>query len=231
MILRTKFYKKNYLKYISHLDLMRLFQRSFNRADIPINYSQGFNPHPKFSIANPLALGMESEEEYMDIELDYMPVEEFLEKMNLVLPKDVQIVKAEYIENEESVAALIAWAFYEIKFNLFDNINKENLQDIFNTWLSHDEIMITKIKKKGKKITEKEQNIRNLIGNVVIKDMNKNHVLLEVLMKSGSNGNLKPTDFMELFVRDNPIEIDLDSITIKRLALYAEKDNNIYKPL
>lgn len=231
MILRVKFYKKNYLKYISHLDLLRLFQRSFNRADIPINYSQGFNPHPKFSIANPLALGMESEEEYMDIELDYMPEEEFIEKMNMILPKDVQIIKAEYIENEESVAALIAWAFYEIKFNLFDNISKENLQDIFNTWLSQDEIMITKIKKKGKKTTEKEQNIKSLIGNVVIKDINNNHVLLEVLLKSGSNGNLKPTDFMELFVRDNPIEIDMDSITIKRLALYAEKNNNIYKPL
>lgn len=231
MILRVKFYKKNYLKYISHLDLLRLFQRSFNRADIPINYSQGFNPHPKFSIANPLALGMESEEEYMDIELDYMPEEEFIEKMNMILPKDVQIIKAEYIENEESVAALIAWAFYEIKFNLFDNISKENLQDIFNTWLSQDEIMITKIKKKGKKTTEKEQNIKSLICNVVIKDINNNHVLLEVLLKSGSNGNLKPTDFMELFVRDNPIEIDMDSITIKRLALYAEKNNNIYKPL
>ena len=230
MILRVKFYKKNYLKYISHLDLMRLFQRSFNRAEIPINYSQGFNPHPKFSIANPLALGIESEEEYMDVEMDYIPTEEFIEKMNIVLPEDVQITKAEYLEKEESIASLIAWAFYQIDFSISEKKDKETLQDIFNKWLSQEEIMMTKSRKKGKRKIEKEEDIKNLIGNLVIKDLKDKAISIDILLKSGSNGNLKPTDFMEVLARDNPIEIDMDSITIKRLALYAEKDNNIYKP-
>ena len=230
MILRVKFYKKNYLKYISHLDLMRLFQRSFNRAEIPINYSQGFNPHPKFSIANPLALGIESEEEYMDVEMDYIPTEEFIEKMNIVLPEDVQITKAEYLEKEESIASLIAWAFYQIDFSISEKKDKETLQDIFNKWLSQEEIMMTKSRKKGKRKIEKEEDIKNLIGNLVIKDLKDKDISIDILLKSGSNGNLKPTDFMEVLARDNPIEIDMDSITIKRLALYAEKDNNIYKP-
>ena len=143
MILRVTFYKKNYLKYISHLDLMRLFQRSFNRAEIPINYSQGFNPHPKFSIANPLALGIESEEEYMDVEMDYIPTEEFIEKMNIVLPEDVQITKAEYLEKEESIASLIAWAFYQSDFSISEKKDKETLQDMFNKRIDQEEIMMT----------------------------------------------------------------------------------------
>ena len=69
----------NYLKYISHLDLMRLFERTFNRIDAPIEYSQGFNPKPKISIASPLSLGIESEEEWMDIELlEKVDQEEFI---------------------------------------------------------------------------------------------------------------------------------------------------------
>ncbi len=91
MILRVKFTKKGYLKYISHLDLMRLFERGFRRAQIPIKYSEGFNPQPKFSIANPLALGIESEEEYMDINLhERIPIDEFIERMNRELPDDIK---------------------------------------------------------------------------------------------------------------------------------------------
>ena len=115
MILRIKFNKKNYLRYISHLDLMRLFQRSFNKANIPIKYSEGFNPHPKFSIGAPLSLGIESNEEYMDIDLEYMAVDEFIERMNGVLPKDIQIISGKYLEREESLNSIIAWE--SMKFN------------------------------------------------------------------------------------------------------------------
>lgn len=230
MILRVKFNKKNYLKYISHLDLMRLFQRSFNRANVPIKYSEGFNPHPKFSIGAPLSLGIESEEEYMDIDLDYMPVEEFIEKMNKVLPKDIQIISGKYLEKEESLNALIAWAYYEIQFEMDDKIDKEELNKIFNNWLSKEKIIITRIGKKKKKKVEKEENIRQFIGNIIIKDVNE-YVVIDALLRTGSNGNLKPMDFIKALDRDNNLNIDMDTINIKRIGLYAEKDNNIYKPL
>ncbi|MBU5427206.1 TIGR03936 family radical SAM-associated protein [Tissierella pigra] len=231
MILRVTFCKKNYLRYIGHLDLMRLFHRSFNRAKIPLKYSEGFNPHPKFSIAHPLSLGIESEEEYMDIDLDYMAVDEFMEKMNEVLPDDIQITKAIYLKKEESIASLISWAFYEINFDIIKDKSKEEIEDIINTWLCKEEIMITKLKKKGKKKIERQENIKNLIGNIVLKEINHNNVIIDTLIKAGDNGNLKPTNLMEALNRDTTLNIDMDSITIKRLGLYAEKDKNIYKPL
>lgn len=231
MILRVVFNKKNYLKYIGHLDLMRLFHRSFNRAGVPIKYSEGFNPHPKFSIASPLSLGIESEEEYMDIDIDYVPVDEFIQKVNKVLPKDIQIIRGLYLEKEEAVASLIAWAFYEIDFEIEDIKEKINIENILNKWLSQDEIMITKLKKKGKKKIEKEENIKKFIGNIVFKEIIDKNIKIDALLKSGNNGNLKPMDFMEALNRDTCLNIDMDSINIKRLGLYAEKDNNIYKPL
>lgn len=65
--LRIRFSRGEEIKYISHLDLMRLWQRALNRAGIKLAYSEGFNPHPRLSIAAPLALGVTSEAELMDI--------------------------------------------------------------------------------------------------------------------------------------------------------------------
>jgi len=65
--LRIKFSRGEEVKFISHLDIMRLWQRALNRAEIPLAYSEGFNPHPRISIAAPLALGVTSEAELMDV--------------------------------------------------------------------------------------------------------------------------------------------------------------------
>jgi radical SAM-linked protein len=65
--LRIKFSRGPEIKYISHLDIVRLWQRAFNRAGIEIAYSTGFTPHPKISLAAPLPLGVTSEFELMDI--------------------------------------------------------------------------------------------------------------------------------------------------------------------
>ena len=58
------FSKTGLVKYISHLDMLRLFKRAFRRAGIELAYSQGFNPHPKMGFAQPLSLGYEAEAEY-----------------------------------------------------------------------------------------------------------------------------------------------------------------------
>jgi radical SAM-linked protein len=67
--LRIRFSRGEELKFISHLDLMRLWQRALNRAGVALAYSEGFNPHPRMSLAAPLALGVTSEAELMDIVL------------------------------------------------------------------------------------------------------------------------------------------------------------------
>ena len=65
--LRLRFKRGPEIKFISHLDIIRLWQRAFRRAGIPLAYSEGFNPHPRISLAAPLALGVTGEAELMDI--------------------------------------------------------------------------------------------------------------------------------------------------------------------
>jgi len=65
--LRLRFSRGEELKYISHLDLMRLWERTLRRAEIPMAYSEGFSPHPRISLAAPLPIGVTSEAELMDV--------------------------------------------------------------------------------------------------------------------------------------------------------------------
>ncbi len=90
------FAKKGLMKYISHLDLMRLFQRSMRRADLPLKFSQGFSPHPKFSIKRALKLGLESEREEATVVLkEAMNVEEFRNRLQKQLPEGIIIKDVE----------------------------------------------------------------------------------------------------------------------------------------
>lgn len=68
--IRIIFSKGEDIRYISHLDMMRLWKRALRRANVPLAYSQGFNPQPKISIAAPLPVGFTGEEEVMDIILE-----------------------------------------------------------------------------------------------------------------------------------------------------------------
>ena len=215
------------------MDLVRLFHRSFNRSQVPIKYSEGFNPHPKFSIANPLSLGIESEGEYIDVELAKdIKIEDFISRTNKALPEDIQIIKAVEINNEQSISAIIDWAYYEIKFILNKENNIEDLSKDIEKWIKSDEVLITRLKKKGRNKVQIEVNIIPSIGNVVVKDKDENDfIVINTLLKTGENGNLKPMDFIEAMNRDLSLDMDLESVMIKRLALYAEENGNIYNPL
>ena len=98
MRLKTIFSKKGDMRFISHLDLMRLFQRALRRADLPVTITQGFSPHLKISIAKALKLGVESENEELIIHMskDSDP-EVFTEMLNKNLPDGVRIAAAEKI--------------------------------------------------------------------------------------------------------------------------------------
>lgn len=80
------------MRYISHLDLMRLFTRAMRRAELPLKMSEGFSPHPKLSLKRALKLGVESEHEEASIVLRF-PVtpEEFQDRLQKKLPEGIQV--------------------------------------------------------------------------------------------------------------------------------------------
>ncbi|MBQ4642324.1 MAG: DUF2344 domain-containing protein [Oscillospiraceae bacterium] len=92
---RLLFEKKGNAVWISHLDLMRVFQRSFKRAGLSLTHTQGFNPRPSVSIALPLSVGVESCCEILDFDLEGEPVpyEEIQARLNEALIAGVRVLQ------------------------------------------------------------------------------------------------------------------------------------------
>jgi radical SAM-linked protein len=96
--LRVTFVKGEEVKYISHLDLMRLWERALRRAEVPLLHSQGYNPRPKISFAAPLAVGITGQREMMDVMLDrpLAPLD-FATAVNRQLPVGVALVEVQEV--------------------------------------------------------------------------------------------------------------------------------------
>ena len=98
MKMESRFSKTGDMRFISHLDLMRLFQRALRRADLPVSITQGFSPHLKISIKRALKLGTESFDEALTVHMSKtVKPALFIELLNKNLPEGVRIAKAEEI--------------------------------------------------------------------------------------------------------------------------------------
>ncbi len=118
MIVRVKFTKKGRIRFIGHLDLMRYFQKATKRADLDLKYSQGFNPHQLMSFAFPLSVGMESEGEYFDLELNSLPTkEEFLNRMNAAMAEGIVVEDVKLLpEKCKNAMASVSGSIYRVSF-------------------------------------------------------------------------------------------------------------------
>ena len=93
--LRLRFEKTGRAVYISHLDLMAVMQRGFARADLPLKFSEGFNPHPQISILLPLSVGTASLCELMDFRLlEERELTSLPDRLNRVMPDGVRALEA-----------------------------------------------------------------------------------------------------------------------------------------
>jgi radical SAM-linked protein len=114
--LRVTFSRGQEVKYISHLDLMRLWQRALRRAGLPLAYTKGFSPHPRLSLAAPLAIGVTSSGELMDVFLDRrVSPHFFLTEISKQLPRGVDI--SEVVETGLGLPSLqsqVLYAEYEV---------------------------------------------------------------------------------------------------------------------
>lgn len=115
---RVQFTKEGYAAFLSHLDLARLFERVFRRAHVPIIYSQGFNPRPKISFGQPLALGVQSKAEFFDVEISARFNKDLKRLLNPLLPDGLKIIRVrEMAEKASSLSQSINAAEYEIYFD------------------------------------------------------------------------------------------------------------------
>lgn len=178
---RLKFSKTGMGKYISHLDLLRTFTRAIHRAELPVRYSQGFNPHQLITFSLPLALGVTSETEFVDIDFEEgTRPDDIMTALNENLPPDIKILK---VTTPECKANDIVSARYMIDITHCD-INAGEVKGFFE----QAEIPALKKTKKG----EKEINLREFILEWNIEEIKDDGITLDVVLSAGGSANIKP---------------------------------------
>lgn len=144
--LRLRFSKTGRAIYLSHLDLMRTMQRVFIRCEVPIKYSEGFNPHAQVSIALPLSLGTASVCELMDFRVSHdIELEGLVEKLNKTMPEG--IIVHDVWENERK-ASEIKWLSIEGRLE-YDERNLDKMAKGIEEFFAQDSIVIMKRTKRG----------------------------------------------------------------------------------
>jgi radical SAM-linked protein len=115
--LRVRFSRGEELKFISHLDIMRLWQRALHRAQIPLAYSEGFSPHPRISLAAPLAVGVTSQAELMDVFCNkWVSPHFFTDALSQQLPAGTEIIQVYSVApTMPSLQSQVSQAEYEVK--------------------------------------------------------------------------------------------------------------------
>ena len=231
--LRVKFIKTDLMKFISHLDLLRLMERALRRAGVKLAFSQGFNPHPKISFATAVPIGLSSEGEYMDIELDEsVEMNDFIESVNGQLPQGIKIISAKSIEiKSPAVMAIIDASSYIVDCPLEGHVTKEAIEIAMKSFMDQEEIVIQKAPKKNSRAGVKEINIKEFIFNVELLEYHGSAITLKMNLATGSKGNLKPEILIEKFKHDMEIPIALDRVRVHRLELYVFSGELLVTPL
>ena len=229
-LIRVKYKKEDEMIFISHLDLQRLLQRAFRRAKINLSYSEGFNPHPKMSYGNALALGVESQGEYVDIEIeDDIEVKEFLERINEQLPDGIKFVKGQEIDPKTpSLSSIIVYGEYIFNIDLEVPLSKEFVKSRVLNFVKSKEIIITKKNKKGKKV---EVDIRPMIRNFDLVSLDDNRVTFVSTIATGSKANLNINILIPQILDMLNLDMDPRELGVLRRDLYKMEDGQLVTPL
>jgi radical SAM-linked protein len=244
---RLKFTKSGPLKFIGHLDVMRYFQKAIRRAELDVEYSQGYSPHQLMSFAAPLGVGLTSDGEYLDVQFHTCDAPEIMvEKLNAVMAEDIQIVDFKILpDTSKNAMSIVAAADYLVSIkDGYSFLEKELFEIKFKEFYLQNSINITKKTKKS----ENEVDIKPFIYSYgflqkdffdsigqsgamnqdfsSVAETYKNGIRVFMQLATGSVNNLKPELVMEAFCQYAGIEYNTFAYQIHRMEVYAACGND-----
>ena len=225
-----KWTKEGDMRYISHLDIMRLFQRAIKRKGIRLKYSEGYSPHPKMSIAQPLSLGYTSRGEYFEFEtLEDMDPEEVRQRLDSAMPEGIRMISCCVLkETRKAAGALITGGDYHVGVRMKDPADYQKLEEAAEWFLSQPSVVIQKEQKKSGKI--REIDIREKVRKLEILSR-EDYMLLDLKVDTGSRSNLNPEVLLQKLRERMGISGDEMETLIERVEMYAESADGAETPL
>ena len=216
---RALFEKLDNARFISHLDLMRLFQRAFKRAGLPLTHTQGFNPRPSVSIALPLSLGAESHCELLDFDLESpVPLEGIRNRLNAALIDGIWV--REVYDNGAKIKYL---ALLQSRLTLeYDGGIPAGAESAIGQLFARETLVLEKKNRNG--VTQ--QDIIPMIRNLEISRISEGELRLDVL-HCCQNPSLNPMQLGAAIEKYLP-ELTPDYIRVCREEIYTE-DKTVFR--
>jgi len=184
-----KYSRSAEVKYISHLDFVRMFHRTVRRSGLPMSFSQGFNPHPIMTVAMPLSVGVTSDCEFMKIGFDGEFSEtEIKSALNTALPPGFEIKAAKKVEGKELDFAKLDRAEYIVDVEVSAECNPD-----LSAFLNNEKILVMKKSKSG----VKEADIKSYIYSIEITENTGLLMTFKMTVAAGNLYNLKPETVLE----------------------------------
>lgn len=212
------FYKKSGgMRFCSHLDITRFMARIIRRANLPVWYTEGFNPHLYLTFALPLPLGFKSEYEVLDIRLldDEFDISSIPPLLNSFCPPDIRFISAaEPVKKASDVAAAEYLAEFDDKGALLNQLN-----DFLNA-------ESLKVLKKTKRKEEKLIEIKDKIGDFSLCLSNSGDTLLKIVLPAGNFLNINPELIFSAFFESG--KGDYYCYTVTKTALF-DSDKKLFK--
>ena len=208
-VCRGLFERKGALSYIGHLDLKAVFERALRRAELPLLYTQGFNPRPMLEFALPLGVGIDTEGDWVDVAMEVpLDPEEYVRRINEELPDGVRVIRAVSLdEPKKSLMSVVTCAEYRIE--------APGITDALLKVFAQEQVETTK-KSKGREV-------RTDIRPLLIKPLTSSAPdSAEYMCYAGSQQNLRPDVLLKAICECTGYDSALASeARITRLALYG----------
>lgn len=222
MKLRMQITKEKDIRFISHLEYIRTIERAIRRAKIPAAYSEGFNPHMKFSLASALGVGVVSYTEFVEIELaEPMEVEAAAAALSKALPRGIKVLAADAVDTHHSaLMAQAAGASYRVTVPYAGDVTAT--AEAFN---AAEQLLFKKAAPKRKE-KFKEIDVKFYIPQIAVQ-YEDGAVVFTFDCKITPGGSMKAVDLLNVLNEHYGLQLPVEKADIERLALYRlDKDGH-----
>ena len=220
---RMKYEKGWEVRFLSHLDLVRVFERALRRAELPISYSHGFHPHPKIAFGPPLSVGMTSRAEYIDMQFEQPYSWSMINALNQVLPHGLVINEAKPIFGKTvSLSSTISQAEYLVLIG--PRFKLKQIQDVISNLLEQTVLWVQrKVKKEVRRV-----NIRPHILDLTA-ETEREGTSVRFRVRSTDTGHAKPSEVLSTLLSLSQDEVSI--FPTERIEQYNETDEQLIRPM
>ena len=229
MKIRIRFSKDGEMRYIGHLDIMRYFQKAFRRTGFDMVFTQGFHPHHILSFASPLGLGLTSEGEYMDVEMNSSAgSQEMIDALNAQMAEGIRILSFKRLPDDVKTNAMASLKAARYQVTLSGDILEEwesaDPSASLDRYLAQEHIILTYDTKRS----TVEMDIRPMIY-----ELTYSGGTFGIFAASGSSANLRPEVLLDsLFAASGMTQTASGAfregtLQIRRIDMYTESDGRL----